>query len=501
MSLRTTPLWVRTSGPFEPSPGNGPAVSSGMTVQSAAAAAAARAGRGAGRGRGCRRRRGGGARAARREQAGADAAEPDRLEHRAAGQERLDVERETLVEQGLVGVVERPALEGRVGSAGLSGRSSGRMSIIGRLHRAVVRPILPHRTFRVDDRVGRAARARARGPTRIQASTGWRRPLTDDSPSATPCRPGPSASQVARDTVTSPGSPRDINRDAVFVVSPITAKLRRPTAPTLPTTAVPVLTPARKIGQPGWVAAIDRPAATIASGGPRRAIGVVGLLGRRVEGRHDPVAGELLDHAAVRIDDRHDDRPVRVQHLDHDRRRPGLAERREAREIGEEDADPPLDAAQTGAARLVDEAIRDLRREVRPEEPVEAADLAGGLLDEGDLVAARAVAAEVVEDGRRRARRAPRRPRPRRSPGRATGRAGRASRRGTARRTPPSAIRSGGTRSAPRRRSRGTRASIRTCHSHQLSRQFRLRTTATIASPRSTSATPIARITMPPRRR
>ena len=47
MSLRTTPLWVRTSGPLEPSPGNGPAVSSGMTVQSAAAAAAARAGRGA----------------------------------------------------------------------------------------------------------------------------------------------------------------------------------------------------------------------------------------------------------------------------------------------------------------------------------------------------------------------------------------------------------------------------------------------------------------------
>src|SRR3954470_16987343 len=32
MSLRTTPAWVRTSGPFEPSPGNGPAVSSGTGV-------------------------------------------------------------------------------------------------------------------------------------------------------------------------------------------------------------------------------------------------------------------------------------------------------------------------------------------------------------------------------------------------------------------------------------------------------------------------------------
>ncbi len=35
MSLRTTPLWLRTSGPFEPSPGKGPAVSSGMTAQEA----------------------------------------------------------------------------------------------------------------------------------------------------------------------------------------------------------------------------------------------------------------------------------------------------------------------------------------------------------------------------------------------------------------------------------------------------------------------------------
>src|SRR6478672_9286794 len=41
MSARTTPLWLSTSGPFEPSPGNGPAVSSGMTTQSAAALAAA----------------------------------------------------------------------------------------------------------------------------------------------------------------------------------------------------------------------------------------------------------------------------------------------------------------------------------------------------------------------------------------------------------------------------------------------------------------------------
>src|SRR5207244_9516934 len=39
ISVRTTPLWVRMSGPFEPSPGKGPAVSSGMTSQFAAEAA------------------------------------------------------------------------------------------------------------------------------------------------------------------------------------------------------------------------------------------------------------------------------------------------------------------------------------------------------------------------------------------------------------------------------------------------------------------------------
>ena len=36
MSLRTTPSCASTSGPLEPSPGYGPAVSSGMVVHSAA---------------------------------------------------------------------------------------------------------------------------------------------------------------------------------------------------------------------------------------------------------------------------------------------------------------------------------------------------------------------------------------------------------------------------------------------------------------------------------
>jgi hypothetical protein len=33
MSLRTTPVWFRTFGPFEPSPGNGPAVSFGIRLE------------------------------------------------------------------------------------------------------------------------------------------------------------------------------------------------------------------------------------------------------------------------------------------------------------------------------------------------------------------------------------------------------------------------------------------------------------------------------------
>ena len=41
MSLRTTPFWVRTFGPFVPSPGNGPAVSSGIGAQLASVAAGA----------------------------------------------------------------------------------------------------------------------------------------------------------------------------------------------------------------------------------------------------------------------------------------------------------------------------------------------------------------------------------------------------------------------------------------------------------------------------
>src|SRR3954447_4332668 len=40
MSLRTMPLSVRTFTPLEPSPGNGPAVSSGMAVAAAAAVVA-----------------------------------------------------------------------------------------------------------------------------------------------------------------------------------------------------------------------------------------------------------------------------------------------------------------------------------------------------------------------------------------------------------------------------------------------------------------------------
>ena len=105
-------------------------------------------------------------------------------------------------------------------------------------------------------------------------------------------------------TSTSPGPATDISRAAVLVVSPITAKLRRPRVPTLPTTACPVLTPTRNAGQSGWrgehgAAGVDD--RERGAGGPVR---VVGLVAPDVEDRHHRVAGELLDLAARRVDHR-----------------------------------------------------------------------------------------------------------------------------------------------------------------------------------------------------
>ena len=201
----------------------------------------------------------------------------------------------------------------------------------------------------------------------------------------------------------------------------------------------------------------------------------------------------------------HDDRPVRVEHRDHDSvGAPGLAERREAGEIGEQDADHVVPRRPAGPARRVDESAP------RPATGGTAGRGGRGGGPRGRPARARATlvvcsrrrGAGSARTWARRTRRAPRRRRPRRSRRRASGRAGRASRRGTARRTPPSAIRSGGTRSA-RRAAIATNASE---HQHvpfppaqpPVPAERRRRPSP---RPSSTSATPIARSTTPPRRR
>ena len=108
MSWRTTPLCSRMSGPLEPSPGYGPAVSSGMSAQlaasalaeAAAVAAALELRAGAGRAGG---------------DPDGDPAEAEDLQHLAAIDEGHDVELEALVDDRLGRVGQRPALVGRGG--------------------------------------------------------------------------------------------------------------------------------------------------------------------------------------------------------------------------------------------------------------------------------------------------------------------------------------------------------------------------------------------------
>ena len=92
MSLRTTPLWVSTLAPFDPSPGYGPAVSSGVSV-SVPVAGRRRGGRG---GRTRAVAAGGAGQAARGERGGAGGA-GEQTEQAAAGDERAEVELEAPV--------------------------------------------------------------------------------------------------------------------------------------------------------------------------------------------------------------------------------------------------------------------------------------------------------------------------------------------------------------------------------------------------------------------
>ncbi len=127
MSLRTMPDRSRTSGPLDPSPGYGPAVSSGISPVDAAALAAAGA-RGTGRACG--------------ERDGSDAG-PEVREHGPAAEQRPEVEAGALVDHLLVGAGEEPALVGAAvgravgfGDAGHVGASWSGSRRSGRDHRA-----------------------------------------------------------------------------------------------------------------------------------------------------------------------------------------------------------------------------------------------------------------------------------------------------------------------------------------------------------------------------
>ena len=108
-------------------------------------------------------------------------------------------------------------------------------------------------------------------------------------------------------------------------------------------------------------------------------------------------------------------------------------------------------------------------RQVRPERRVQAAQLAGGLREQGESSSVAPSRRRSGEHPVGRLAPRPRPPRPRRSPPRASDRSGRASPRGTARRTPRPATRSGGTRWRAPSAMAANAASISRCHSHQLS--------------------------------
>ena len=75
-----------------------------------------------------------------------------------------------------------------------------------------------------------------------------------------------------------PAPPRSAAARPVFTLSPMAAKLRRAAVPMTPTAAVPVLIPIRKIGQPGWRAAMSRVTARISARGSHGPLRVVGLV-------------------------------------------------------------------------------------------------------------------------------------------------------------------------------------------------------------------------------
>ncbi len=90
-------------------------------------------------------------------------------------------------------------------------------------------------------------------------------------------------------------------RAATLTGSPITLNSRRPAPPTLPATTVPELSPipnSSPCSEFVLAGDLDR--------GGQRLVGMIGLAPRGAEHGQQAVADELVDAAAVVVDDRHD---------------------------------------------------------------------------------------------------------------------------------------------------------------------------------------------------
>ena len=134
-----------------------------------------------------------------------------------------------------------------------------------------------------------------------QSWTGSDLPFSSWAPASSYSIAASVARFVASPTKTLPGEAADCTRDAVFTRSPATMPWSL--APSV-TAASPVSTPARarRFGAPA-----SSPSAATASieveRGADGALGIVLVRHRRAPDRHHGVADELLDHAAVALDD------------------------------------------------------------------------------------------------------------------------------------------------------------------------------------------------------
>ena len=187
-------------------------------------------------------------------------------------------------------------------------------------------------------------------PVGRHSRTGSALPLSACSPASANPIAAAASRCVASSTQTSPGVAADCTRAAVLTASPAT--MPSPTAPTVTATS-PVTTPARARSP---VAPTCSP--ELGDGRDQVQRGAHGPLGvaldrdRRAPDRHDRVADELLDHAAVAADHRAGRVEVPRQQLAHLLGIARLRQRREADQVGEQHrAHPPLGDGRIAPAR------------------------------------------------------------------------------------------------------------------------------------------------------